>query len=158
MESQLAGNAREYHGWIPEELKQNPSSSGSKSNSAAILNGRAAACVNNKNLLNKIYVTQSCTPPTYIIPDKGCTGHYVPTNVELKNTIDNNICAQMPNARHISSTHCGELPLLNTLPDAAARIAHKIPQHTQSLLLISRVCENDCVAIRDTATYTIREN
>ena len=106
----------------------------------------AAVCVNNNNLLNKSYVTKSCTPPTYIIPDTGCTGHYVPTNVELKNTINYNICVQMPDERHISSTQCGELPLLHALPDAAARIAHKITQLTQSLLSISRLCDNECVA------------
>ena len=64
-------------------------------------------CVNNNNLINKSYVTQACTPPTYIIPDTGCTGHYVPTNVELKNTIDDKIRVQMPDAQHISSMQCG---------------------------------------------------
>ena len=69
---------------------------------------RAAVCVNNNNLLNKINVTQACTPPTYIIPDTGFTGHYFPTNVELKNKIDDKIRVRMPDARHISSTQCGE--------------------------------------------------
>ena len=74
--------------------------------------------------------------------------------------MEDSIRVRMPDERHIQSTHCGELPLLQSLPNAASRIAHKIPQLTQSLLSISKLCDNDCVATFDKniATYTIMES
>ena len=111
---------------------------------------RAAKCVNNDNLLrHKSYITQSCAPPKYTIPGTGCTGNYVPTSIELNNITEDSILVQIPYARHFQSTHYGELPPLQSLPNAAARIAHKIPQLTQSLLYISKLFDNDCVATFD---------
>ena len=98
--------------------------------------------MNNDNLLSKkSYITQACALSKYIIPDTGCTGHYVPPYIELNNITEDSICVRMPDARHIQSTHCGELPLLQSLPNAAESIAHIIPQLTQSLLSISKLCE-----------------
>ena len=107
-------------------------------------------CVNNDNLFSKIsYITQACTPPKYIIPDTGYTGNYVQPSIELKNITEDSILVRMPYARHIQSTHCGELPLLQSIPNAASHIAHRIPQLTQSLLSIKTLCKNDCVATFD---------
>ena len=94
----------------------------------------AAICVNQKS-----YIAQACTPPKYIIPDTGCTGHYVPTSIQLYGIMEVSTRVQMPDEIHIQSTHCVELPLLQSLPNAAARIAHKIAQLTQSLLSISKL-------------------
>ena len=52
----------------------------------------------------------------------------------------------MHDAIHIQSKHCGELPILQSPPNAATRIAHRIKQLTQSLLSISKLCNNDYVA------------
>ena len=113
----------------------------------------AATCVNNDNLLRqKNYTIQFCTPPKYTIPDTGCTGDYVPPSMEINNIKEDSIHVQMPDAIHIQSTHCGELPLLQSLPNASAHIAHKIPQLTQSLLSISKLCNDDCVATFDKKT------
>ena len=117
--------------------------------------------MNNDNLLSQeSYITQACTPPKYTIPDTGCTGHYVPPSIELDNITEDIIRVRMPDARHIQSTHCGKLPLLQSLPNAAARIAHRIPQLTQSLLSINKLCDNDCVATFDKKieTYAIMES
>ena len=51
----------------------------------------------------------------------------------------------MPNVRQIQTTHCVKLPLLQSLPNAAACIAHRIPQLTQSILSIRKLCDNECV-------------
>ena len=64
----------------------------------------------------------------------------------------------MPDARHIQSTHCGELPLLQSLLNATARIAHKIPQLTQSLLSIRKLCDNYCVDTFDKKHCNIHHN
>ena len=64
----------------------------------------------------------------------------------------------MPDARHIQSTHYGELPLLWSLPNTASRIAQKIPQLTQSLLSISKLCDNDCVATFNKKKCNIHHN
>ena len=106
--------------------------------------------MNNGNLLRqKSYITQSYTTPKYIIPDTVCTGHYVPPSIEINNITEDNIRIWMPDERHIQSNHCGKLTLLQSLPNAAAHIAHIIPQLTQSLLSISKLCDNDCVATFD---------
>ena len=121
----------------------------------------ATTCVNNDNLLRyKSYITQACTPPKYIIPDTGCTWHYVPPSIELDNITEDSIRVRIPDAIHIQSTHCGKFSLLQSLPNEAALIAHRIPQLTQSLLPIRKLCDNDCVATFDTniATYTIMES
>ena len=95
--------------------------------------------MNNDNLSRqKSYITQACTPPKYIIPDTGCTGNYASPSIELNNITEDIIRVRIPDARHIQSTHCGELPLLQSLPNAAARIAHIISQLTQSLISISK--------------------
>ena len=115
--------------------------------------------MNNDNLLSqKSYITQACTPQKYIITDTGCTGHYVPPSIELNNITEDSIRVQMPDARHIQSTHCGELPLLQSLTNATTRIAHKIPQLTQSLLFISKLCNNDCVATFNKTHCNIHHN
>ena len=106
--------------------------------------------MNNDNLLSqKSYITQACTPPKYIIPDTGCTGHYVPPYIELNNITEDSIHVRMPDARHIQSKHCDELSLLKSLPNTATRIAHIIPELTQSLVSIIKLCDNDCVATFD---------
>ena len=64
----------------------------------------------------------------------------------------------MPDARHTQSMHCGELPLLQSLTNEAARIAHRIPQLTQSLLSISKLCYNECVATFDKQHCNIHYN
>ena len=64
----------------------------------------------------------------------------------------------MPDARHIQLTHCGKLPLLQSLLNAAARIVHIIPQLTQSLLSFSKLCDNDCVAAFDKKNCNIHQN
>ena len=79
----------------------------------------------------------------------GFTGHYVPPSIELNNITEDGIRVRMPDTRHTQLTYGGQLPLLQPLPNAAARIAHKIPQLTQSLLSISKLCDNDCVATFD---------
>ena len=110
----------------------------------------AATCVNNYNLISQRgYITQACTPPKYIIPDTGCTWHYVPPSIELNNITEDSIRVRMHDAKHNQSTHCGESPLLQLLLNKAAHIAHKIPQLTQSLFSISKLCNNDCVATSD---------
>ena len=119
----------------------------------------AAMCVNNDNLLRqKSFITQACTPPKYSILDTGCTGHYVPPSIELNKITEDSICVHMPDARHIQSTHCGKLPILQSLTNAAARIAHRIPQLTWSLLSISKLCDNDCVAMFDKQHWNIHYN
>ena len=106
--------------------------------------------MNNDNLFRqKSYITQACNPPKYMIPDTGCTVHYVPPSVELNNIMEDIIRVQMPDAIHIQSTNYGELPLLKSLPNAAVCIAHIVPQLTQSLLSISKLCDNDCEATFD---------
>ena len=55
-------------------------------------------------------------------------------------------------------THCGELPLLKSLPNAAAHIDHRIPQLTQSLLSLRKLCNNDCVAMLNKQHYNIHYN
>ena len=74
--------------------------------------------------------------------------------------MEDSIRVHMPDARQTQSTHWGELTLLQSLPSAAARTAHRIPQIIQSLLAISKLCNNDCVATFDKniATYTIMES
>ena len=64
----------------------------------------------------------------------------------------------MPDEIYIKSTHCGELPLFQSLPNAAALIAHRIPKLTQSLLSINKLCENDCVATFDKKNCNIHHN
>ena len=113
---------------------------------------------NDKLLRQKSYITQTCTPPKYIIPDTGCTGHYVPPSIELNKITEDSIPVQMPDARHIQSTHCGELPLLQSLPNAAAHIAHRMPQLNQSLLSIRKLCDNDYVATFDIQHCNIHYN
>ena len=116
-------------------------------------------CMNNDNLLSQeSYITQAFTPPKYIITDMGCTGHYVPPSIELNNITEDSIRIRMPDSRHIQSTNCGELPLLQSLLNATARIAHKIPQLTQSLLSIRKLCDNDCVATFDKKYCNINHN
>ena len=51
----------------------------------------------------------------------------------------------MPDARYIQLTHCGKLSLLQSLTNEAARIAHRMPQLTLSILSIRKLCDNDCV-------------
>ena len=118
-------------------------------------------CVNNDNLLSQTnYITKTCTSPKYIIPDMGCTGYYVPPPIELNNIMEDSIHVRVPDSRHTKSTQCGELLILQSLPNSEARIAHKIPQLTQSLLSIRKLCDNDCVATFDKniATYIIMES
>ena len=118
-----------------------------------------ATCVNNDNLLSQeSYITQACTPPKYIIPDTGCTGNYVPPSIKLNNITEDSICVRIPDARHIQSTHCGELSLLQSLTNTAARIVHRIPQLTQSLLSIRKLFYNDCVATFDKKHCNIHHN
>ena len=115
--------------------------------------------MNNDNLLGKkSYITQACTPPKYIIPDTGCTRHYVPPFIELNNITDYSFRVHMTYERHIQSNHCGELPLLQSLLNSTARIAHKIPQLTQSLLSIRKLCDNDCVDIFNKKNCNIHHN
>ena len=64
----------------------------------------------------------------------------------------------MPDARHIQSTYCGELPLFQSLLNAAARIAHMIPQLTHSLLSISKLFDNYCVDTFDKKHCNIHHN
>ena len=91
-----------------------------------------AACANNdKLLIQKSYITQACTQPKYIITDTGCTGIYVPPSLEINSMMEDSIRLLMPDERHIQLNQCGELPLLQSLTNAAARIAHKITQLTQ---------------------------
>ena len=107
----------------------------------------AATCVNNDNLLGQeSCIIQACTPPKYIIPDTGCTGNYVPPFIEINNITEDSIRIRMHDAIHIQSKHCGDLPILQSPPNAATRIAHRIKQLTQLLLSISKLCDNDCVA------------
>ena len=108
--------------------------------------------------MSKSYITQACTPPKYIIPDTGCTGHYVPPSIELNNITEDIIRVWITDARHIQSNHCGELPLLQSLTNAAARIAHRIPQLTWSLLSISKLCDNDCVDTFDKQHCSLHYN
>ena len=54
--------------------------------------------------------------------------------------------------------HCGELPLLQSLPNAAAHIAHRMPQLNQSLLSIRKLCDNDYVATFDIQHCNIHYN
>ena len=113
--------------------------------------------MNNDNLLRqKSHTTQACTPPKYIIPDTGCTGNYVPPYIELNNIAEDSIRVRMPDARHIQSTHCGKLPLLQSLPNVAEHIAHRIPQLTRSLLSIRKLCDNDCVATFNKQHFNIQ--
>ena len=119
----------------------------------------ADTCVNNDNWLSqKSCITQACTPPKYIIPDTVCTVHNVPPSIELNNVMEDIIRVQMSDTRYIQSTHCGKLPLLQSLPNAAVRIVQKIPQLTQSLLSISKLCDNDCVATFDKNHCNIHQN
>ena len=119
----------------------------------------AATCVNIDNLLRqKSYITQACTPPKYIIFDTGCTGHYILPSIELNNITEDSIRARMPDSGQIQSMHCGELPLLKSLPNAAAHIDHRIPQLTQSLLSLRKLCNNDCVAMLNKQHYNIHYN
>ena len=115
--------------------------------------------MNNDNLLRQeSYITQACTPQKYIIPDPGCTGHYVTPSIEINNITEDSIRVCIPDAIHIQSTHCGKLTLLQSLPNAAARIAHRIPKLTQSLLSISKLCNSDCVATFDKQYCNIHYN
>ena len=74
------------------------------------------------------------------------------------NITEDSIRVQITDARHVQSTYCGKLPLLQSLPNVAARIGHRIPQLTQSLLSISKLCDNDCVATFDKQHYNIHYN
>ena len=119
----------------------------------------AATCVNIDKLLSKkSYTTKACTPPKYIIIDTGCTGHYVPQYIELNNITEDSIRVRMSDAKHTRSTHCGELPLLKSLTNAAERIAHKTPQLTQSLLSISKLCDNEGMVVFDKRHCNIHHN
>ena len=64
----------------------------------------------------------------------------------------------MPDSRHNQSTHYGELPLLKSILNTAERIVQKIPQLTQSLLSISKLCDNDCAATFNKKHHNIHHN
>ena len=98
--------------------------------------------------------------PTIIGPRDFGPIWFGPTSFGPSTLGQDSIRVQMPDARHIQSTHCGELPLLQSLPNAEARIAHIIQQLTQSLLSISKSRDNYCVATFDQkiATYTMMES
>ena len=84
---------------------------------------------------------------THLLPDTGCTGHYVPPYVHLNALRPNRIGVRMPDARKVYSTHAGRLPALRNLPSLASQIAHRIPSLKTSLLSISTLCDDDCVAV-----------
>ena len=90
----------------------------------------------------------------YIIPDTGCTGHYVNNSVYLHQPYPAHLKIRMPDGRHITSSQAGCIPYLDQVaPDAAK--AHTIPQLSQSLLSIGQLCDHDCTAVFTKTQCTI---
>ena len=90
----------------------------------------------------------------YIIPDTGCTGHYVNQSVYLHQPYPAHLKIRMPDGRHITSSQAGCIPYLDQVaPDAAK--AHTIPQLSQSLLSIGQLCDHDCTSVFTKTQCTI---
>ena len=83
----------------------------------------------------------------HLLLDKGCTGHYVPPDVDLEALRPNVISVQIPDARRVLSTHAGLLPALRDLPSLPFQITHQILSLKTSPLSISTLCEDDCIAV-----------
>jgi hypothetical protein len=104
-------------------------------------------------------VTRTPTPPkiTYLIPDTGCTGHYVNNDVTLSRCTPANLKIRMPDGRHITAAEQGQLPLIQDISQNAA-VAYKIPLLSQSLLSIGKLCDNNCTATFSKTDCVIKHN
>ena len=110
--------------------------------------------VQNRN--EQIHINSMCNDSSLeAVAVSGTTGHYIrpTTPCTNKQTSTQLIPIKMPNGEIITSSHIALLPQHN-LPDKA-RQAHIFPGLQKTLISISTICNNNCIAVFDEKRVTI---
>ena len=106
------------------------------------------------NVINNLFSTDSPQDCVEYIADSGCTEHYVPEIVKMKDETDTkNIYVTLPNGSSLKSKMSGTLNIEGV--SKKSKKAYKFSTFQNALLSIGQLCDDGCTAILKMRTILI---